>query len=420
MRRMIVAIVMSALFLVGSSLAGAVSIIHWNWNETDTWLQDMAREFEEQTGIKIDIQIHPGPDMHEKLVTALAGNVEPDVVMYHSGYGLLSIRDVVADLRPFMERDSNFNAHAFIPAGFPALTIPAGLPDAGKVVGIPWAVWTQTFGYNQTVWEKAGAPEPSQTWTWDDFKELARKFTSDTDGDGEADVHGAVVIPISSRIGGILHNAGTFWYDRPLLPLRSNTTDSRVIQVLEDLQELYAAGVLTSDGATYGISGSTAIYGAAAPNVLNQRSQGLIHKFMRNPVWPGGKSGTELGILSYSILESSAHKQEAWEWIKFLTENDANQLSLIDDARFGRMPANLVAVQEYIERKAEIEPTIFNFMAEVNSPDSYPRPEHPDTPQINSILDKLLAQTLTNREISVSEAMIQADQQIEPMLAKYR
>ncbi|HET7560010.1 MAG TPA: extracellular solute-binding protein, partial [Limnochordia bacterium] len=326
------------------------------------------------------------------------------------------------DLRSFIKTDAAFSPQAFIPGGIDMLTEPGGLPDAGKILGLPWAFWTQSFGYNDAVWEKAGINPPADNWTWDDFKQIAKKFTTDTNGDGQADTHGAVVLVNVNRLGMILHNAGTFWFDRPILPLQSRLTDPKVLSVLDDLSQLYRQGVITNDGKSYN-TGATAMYAAIAPNALSQtlRDQGVIQKFMRSPHWPNGQTGSELSVLSYSILQSSQHPKEAWEWIKFLTLNKQNQLALVNDPQFARIPANLTAMQQYFKAKAEVEPTITKFMDEVVSPESYARPEHPKLPQITNVLQKSLEKALLGAQsVSVKEAMLQANTQIEPILAEYR
>ncbi len=47
----------------------------------------------------------------------------------------------------------------------------------GKVVGVPALVDNLSLVYNKKLFQQAGVAEPTNDWTWDDFRAAAKKLT---------------------------------------------------------------------------------------------------------------------------------------------------------------------------------------------------------------------------------------------------
>lgn len=111
-------------------------------------------------------------NMQDKLTTAFAGNVAPDIFQHEAASILtFSAQGYLADLSSEMRTLKS--------------TIPAGLWNVGsykaKLYGVPTMTQTYTIFANVDAFKKAGVAIPTGTgsFTWDDYRALAKKFTTD-------------------------------------------------------------------------------------------------------------------------------------------------------------------------------------------------------------------------------------------------
>lgn len=111
-------------------------------------------------------------NMQDKLTTAFAGNVAPDIFQHEAASILeFSKQGYLADLTKEMASLKS--------------SIPAGLWSVGsyknKLYGAPTMTQTYTVFANVDAFKKAGVkiPTGTNTFTWDDYRELAKKFTTE-------------------------------------------------------------------------------------------------------------------------------------------------------------------------------------------------------------------------------------------------
>lgn len=139
-------------------------------------------------------------NMQDKLTTAFAGNVAPDIFQHEAASILtFSKQGYLADLSSEMR--------GLRP------TIPAGLWNVGsyqaKLYGVPTMTQTYTIFANVDAFKKAGVaiPTGTGTFTWDDYRALAKKFTTD----GKYGVAWGLKSPAAmSMIMGMNYNAKFF------------------------------------------------------------------------------------------------------------------------------------------------------------------------------------------------------------------
>jgi|LauGreDrversion4_2_1035121.scaffolds.fasta_scaffold27336_4 multiple sugar transport system substrate-binding protein len=139
-------------------------------------------------------------NMDDKLTTAFAGNVAPDIFQ-HEAASILPfakqgyLANLTQEMRPLKS------------------TMPAGLWNVGsyaaKLHGVPTMTQTYSVFANVDAFKKAGVPIPvgSGTFTWDDYRALAKKFTTD----GKYGVAWGLRSPAAmSMIMGMNYNAKFF------------------------------------------------------------------------------------------------------------------------------------------------------------------------------------------------------------------
>jgi len=110
-------------------------------------------------------------NMQDKLTTAFAGGVAPDIFQHEAASILtFSKQGYLADLTKEMTPLKS--------------SIPAGLWSVGsyknRLYGAPTMTQTYTIFANVDAFKKAGIkiPTGTNTFTWDDYRELAKKFTT--------------------------------------------------------------------------------------------------------------------------------------------------------------------------------------------------------------------------------------------------
>jgi multiple sugar transport system substrate-binding protein len=128
----------------------------------------------EATDFQIVHQAIPS-DYYTKVQTMIAGNTAPDlmwlsqefVANYADNGAIMDITDQVAKLSdmPAAKLDDYY---------------PSSLAVAkynGQLYGLPWIAQPVVLYYNPDLFQKAGVNPPDDSWTWDTFKDAAKKLT---------------------------------------------------------------------------------------------------------------------------------------------------------------------------------------------------------------------------------------------------
>ncbi|PYI56911.1 ABC transporter substrate-binding protein [Paenibacillus flagellatus] len=133
--------------------------------------------------IKLQIDEAPWADFTKKIVTNIAGNNPPDIWFQENavimGYGK---RGVAENLAPYIKRD--LKTDDYIEA------LQAAKSPDGSVYGIPHGVNANALAYNKKLFQQHNVPFPTDSWTYQDMIDAAKKLTKDTDGDGKPDLFG--------------------------------------------------------------------------------------------------------------------------------------------------------------------------------------------------------------------------------------
>ena len=157
--------------------AAPVTLTWWTGQEAEAQaiLEGLAKEFHTQHP-NVTVNVSPGAavtdDLLQKLSAGFAGNTYPDISYAYGSWAselggsgrALDITDKVKD--PAVKWDE-------LPAPGRATATPQG-----RTIGFPAIVDNLTLLYNKTVFDKAGVTYPTNDWTWDQFREAAKKLTN--------------------------------------------------------------------------------------------------------------------------------------------------------------------------------------------------------------------------------------------------
>ena len=152
-----------------------VTITYGIWAGTQTpAMQAIADAFEkENPNITVEVQELPWPQYWSTLQTGAAGGTAPDafwmlaqqIQPYAAGNQLLDITDAVK------------NAGVDL-ADYPQAVIDLYDQGDGKLYGLPKDFDTNAVWFNKALFDAAGVDYPAADWTWEDFRETAKKLTN--------------------------------------------------------------------------------------------------------------------------------------------------------------------------------------------------------------------------------------------------
>lgn len=122
----------------------------------------------------------PAPaDYYTKLQTMFAGGTAPDLVWLAQEYVVpYAARGALVDLTDRLKNDTRPTAN--LDDYFP-LVLEHAMYN-GRVYGLPWIGQPVIVYYNKDLFDQKGIPYPTDDWTWEDFRELAKQLTDKEKG----------------------------------------------------------------------------------------------------------------------------------------------------------------------------------------------------------------------------------------------
>lgn len=142
--------------------------------------------FERKYGGHVEVIGTDWGEMMNRTISMVNNGEVVDLVQANDqNFPTYAAKNVVQDISKYINVDDNFWYE--------------NVTQAFTFGGVPYAVGSDAtpvvIAYNKTLFEQKGQKTPKQyfdegNWTWDTFKDVGLKMTSDTDGDGKNDVYG--------------------------------------------------------------------------------------------------------------------------------------------------------------------------------------------------------------------------------------
>lgn len=198
---------LSAVGGVASAQEKQIRFCYWaNFVDND-FFRRVCEQFEEENpGIRVKREWYVG-DYGRKLQLVLVTNTAPEIILMDDEiFPTYAIRGYLEDLRPYImrrsdkieqdladeleymetpeeKRDPNFE-RVYLPTAL------ASFNYRGFQGGLPWDGNSIIMFYNKDIFDAEGIPYPHDNWTYDEFRDIARRLTKDVDGDGNLDQFG--------------------------------------------------------------------------------------------------------------------------------------------------------------------------------------------------------------------------------------
>lgn len=315
----------------------------WDVAEDVDKQQELVDKFnEEHDDIEVTLEAY-GSDFDTKISAGMGSGDTPDV-MYMWNYpayydGLEPLDDYIAEEGD--EYKSNFYDTLW----------DYNMMD-GSTYGIPVGFTTHCLFYNKDLFDQAGLEYPTADWTWDDLQAAAKTISEKTDAKGFSFQMKPDPYDFEMYLWS---NGSAYCNEDGEMDGSLNSDESKeAFQMFQDMEEEGYATATEGDGTDEFRAGSTAmyVYGSWSINTLNE--DGVNYGVTTIPAFAdaGQDSVSILSSSGLSMSKDSEHKDAAWEFIKYWTNEECNK------ARIGtELPVlNTVVESEGIMEKEEYAP----------------------------------------------------------------
>ena len=294
--------------------------------------QGNADEFMKKCpNVKVEFIGIPSNNLPEKLTTLAIGGNLPDMYMHFTSFtGKALQMRIFEDLIPLLGQD--------YVDGFDPLFLGEAI-QGGKLLWAPWVAIPMAVAYRKDLMEAAGIKTPPKTW--DEFLDVAKKLTVDTDKDGKVDQYGWAMVGTpngsgAGRFHAVVLNSGAY-------NLKEDTNGKFIsgasLKGYETALQLYGdaikAGVVPPGHTTTGypeasaqLATGKAVMMVTGPHTMgiavtqNPSLKGKLGGFPL-PTANGSKPYTTLGMIGYGVSRNGKQKQLAAEYIKFMLSTKA-------------------------------------------------------------------------------------------------
>ena len=326
---LIVLMAVTGLYASGASEAkeddNVVHFRYWADNtEYSALMQEIIAKFNAENGKGITVVGEESPwdggAYSENLFNVMMGGADIDCATWKlTATPLFVNNDLLADLTPYIdawEKKDDIDGNLY--------NVMRSASHTEEIYVMPWNVQVLYMYYRPSYFEAAGVSVPE---TYEEFLDVVRKTTMDTDGDGKTDVYG---FGMRGSSGGqepwgcfIYAEGGSF-----------EELDSEAsIRGMQDYIDLFTNGYAPPTAPSDGFQEIIANFrsGLTAMTVHHTGSyQQMIDTFGDDVsafAFPQGVGRwTSMGDTETVIFESSTKKDAAFEWVAYLAAGEGQRM----------------------------------------------------------------------------------------------
>ncbi|MBI5725567.1 MAG: sugar ABC transporter substrate-binding protein [Planctomycetes bacterium] len=333
--------------------SGPVVLSYMVWGKENEIRELRAKldEFELQNpGVKVKITNVTGP-YQTKLATMLAGGIGPDVFMLHTAmFPALAERKLLLPLDGMAASDQDLKLDDFFPQIVECCRYKPRWSEKPLLYMLPTSFISTVVYYNRDQFDAAGVPYPDDNWTWEDFREKARRLTA-------RDAKGAVARFGCWNVGAWLsflcfmwQNGGECFDKNDMLVIGKPQYLDRNVEALQFCADLTFVDKVQPNVAMQESlphnpfeSGSTAMLLTGTWHT-NQMKDFQAFRWAMAPL-PGHGSRATIVIGGGPVINNQTkHPREAWLLLKFFT-SDKEQKDILLNAR--GLPARMSVARQW-------------------------------------------------------------------------
>lgn len=286
-------------------------------------LTPILQEFEQKNpDIKIEF-LHIPKNYFQKLQLLFASNLAPDVIFLNNFNAPLYYQnDLLLDLRPFIEKDTQLTENDFFPQALQAFEY------QNSIYAIPRDVSNLVIFYNKDIFDKYNVSYPSTNWDFNDFLTIAQKLTIDENNDKKTDIYGVGFeeyplfwLPfLWSNNGGLINTE-----NNTVLINKLNSIEA--LQFYADLRNKYHVAPTRAEAGSARMA-QLFMQGKLAMQISGRWSVPRYRKdidFDWDIIsFPNGKEGSIVDADSsgWAISKSCKNQKQAWQLVSFLASKN--------------------------------------------------------------------------------------------------
>lgn len=386
-----------------------VNLKYGYWDDKQTgFLKESIEEFnKEHPDIEITLELTPYAEYFTKLDAAATGGGLPDV-FWMNGPNLIKYasNDMI---EPITENIAEDNLDL---SPYPTALLDLYQYD-GENYAIPKDFDTNGLWYNKKLFDEAGVDHPDGTWEWDDLVEASKKLT-----DPSKDVYGIAAYMQSGQAAFwniIFANDG---YVISEDKTKSGFDDPNTIEALQLYHDLihkhevsptHAQMETTSPVAMFESGKIAMMYHASYYTPQFKEHEYLVENADVAPLPKLKKRSNVIHGLGNAISSNSNHKDEAWEFVKFLGSKEA----AIIQAEGGLISTYEGTQDAWLDSAPEFNLQVFLDAAEY----AEPYPISKDVGKWHSIMVEEIAKAWDG-QITVEEATKKIAEEMNEILAE--
>jgi multiple sugar transport system substrate-binding protein len=312
--------------------SGNISFAIWaDAIENASWDPIVSAFNEEYPDVTVEVRGIPAESwagFFDAVSTQIAGGEIPDVIRVATeGQRLFASRNLVEPLDDLIERDMD-ELQDFMDDVHPNLmewTRTYSSTD-GQTYYLPHGFNTMCLWYSVELFQQAGVEEPTDDWTWDDFRAAAEAVTQ------PGSVYGMSVEPayFASVMPWFLTNGTSTLNDDWT---ESLVSEPAAIEAATWMRSLVEDGISPQPGGEFDAfatmaQGRLAMFGGGRWPTASMRELDYIDK-VKLVAWPQKvEKGSPVGWDGHPIMRESKNKEAAWAFVKFLASTTAQEIEV--------------------------------------------------------------------------------------------
>lgn len=347
----------TAIVLAGALLAGVLPMSHvmaeeekttitfslWDEIQSSTYQKIIDKFMEENPDIAVDMQLTPWDQYWTKFDAAAGANQAADTFWMNTYAPKYADAGVLEPLDEYIEADG-VDTTQWLEA------VTESFQYEGSLYAVPKGVDSCAVVYNTELFEKYGVETPSEGWTWEDLKKIARELNENIAAAGGSEY--GVVLPVTDQnsfIRSYIYQAGGSFLDEEMR--KGNFCNEKTIAALEDLYGLIEEGICPNATVVQEnspidllLSGRACMTYTAQNNAKKLNESSLSDRLELITLPKLENSSYVPAIMGYGMNSQGKNKEASWRFLKYLGGEEANRILAEDGAD---IPAYIEAQQYY-------------------------------------------------------------------------
>lgn len=307
--------------------------------DEQTAYKNVVKKFEDDhPGVKVKVIVTAADQYATKLKAAITGNKMPDVFYFESGDLKAYVNSgILLNLSTYLEGKEKVDLNNIWKYGIDLYRYDGNMAGQGDIYGMPKDVGPFALGYNKAMFEKEGIPLPDKDkpMTWDEFVDINKKLTKDTNGDGKPDQYGSG-FNVNWALQSFVWSNGADWIDETKTKVTIDDPKfAEALQYFADLQNVHKVTPSIEDSQTLDtyqrwMKGEMGFFPVGPWDMSTFETLPFDYDLIPYPAGSTGKSATWTGSLGIGVSSKSKAPEEAVELVNYLTASREGMEQLVN------------------------------------------------------------------------------------------